>query len=428
MNEVINIYVGYDHFNERETFHNGAPNDKCPWLQYLGTYSHFNWEVSAEVDIDIRCNIVEVDALTHQDKYVYPINAYCSEVDLFGSKPNTFFGNHIHEKVINDLSIGRTLLHINFIHETYRFDAGDMKRLYKFLREYNIPPIFVLLTADNHRLQGDFNIWADENNINNREKIQIVEIPFGEVSVESYGTALGTKKVSLDLIKNDDGLRTFHFMNLMGSGRHHRNVMVDWIELSKLDDKILYSALWRGKRIPEQFHWPYDPEKFGIRLGDPNEMPSHLFDPNYNFDMDLTPYDEKLNPYYHSYCEIVTETMFYDEFAIQLSDKTFKPIFNLQPFIVVGSPGHLNKVRELGYKTFPSIFNESYDNIENDGHRMQMINSEIKKVCNWPINTLHEKYYDIIDDLIYNRDNFYKNNEGKRFILQMVEIYENIRN
>ena len=418
------IYVGYDHFDERNTFHNGAPNDNCNWLHYYGVYLNLDWNVWARSDFNKRdkCEIVEVDALTFEGKYVYPINAFCSEIRLFGDvglpslDEESFFGNFIDAKVLDDLSEGRVLLHINYIHETYRYEEYHMEKLHEFLRDFNINPIYVLLSADNHRLQRDYDKWADENNIDRGEKIRIMETSFGEMGVVSHGNSLGTRRVSTDIIKYEGNQkeRKFYFLNTMNNGRPHRIEIADWTELSKLENKILYSALWKNKRIPEEYHWPYDPEKYGV---DPdNETKS-------NFDLDLNQFNNIQNPYYHTYCEIVTETVF-DESTIQMSEKTFKPLFNLMPFIVVGSAGHLEKVKEFGYKTFPSIFDESYDLMEDDRQRMQMIKSEIKRVCNLSLNKLHEKYYDIIDDLVYNRDHFHRNNEGKRFLPKMIEIIQ----
>jgi hypothetical protein len=395
------IYVGYDHFDERSEFHNGAPNDNCSWLQYYGIYLNLDWNIWSGSDNNIdACEMIEVDALTFEGKYVYPINAACSETQLFGEVWDTttldeksFFGNFIDAKVLDDLSEGRVLLHINYIHETYRHE-------------------------DKHRLQKDYDKWSDKNNISMREKIRILETSFGELGVESYGNSLGTKRVSTDIIKYDGYTqqRKFYFFSTMNADKSYRIEIADWIELSKLEDKILYSALWKGKRIPEEFHWPYDPEKYGVEPDDITKS---------NFDVDLHQFKEEQNPYYHAYCEIVTETVF-DSTTIQMSEKTFKPLFNLMPFIVVGGAGHLERLRSYGYKTFPSIFDESYDLMEGNRQRMQMIKSEIKKVCNLPINVLHHKYYDIFEDLVHNRDVFYKHTGGMRFLPDMIEMINNL--
>jgi hypothetical protein len=53
-----------------------------------------------------------------------------------------------------------------------------------------------------------------------------------------------------------------------------------------------------------------------------------------------------------------------------LTEKTFKPIREMHPFINVGVPGSLRVIRDLGFKTFHDFWDESYDN-EYD-HRVRM--------------------------------------------------------
>lgn len=72
-------------------------------------------------------------------------------------------------------------------------------------------------------------------------------------------------------------------------------------------------------------------------------------------------YDSNKDKFYDSYLYIVTETWFLEKETLFLSEKTFKPITFLQPFIIIGSPGTLDLLRRLGYKTFNDFWDESYD-------------------------------------------------------------------
>lgn len=75
--------------------------------------------------------------------------------------------------------------------------------------------------------------------------------------------------------------------------------------------------------------------------------------------------------YYETYnLEIVTETTVKAHF---LTEKTIKPIASKMPFLSVSSPGYLKYLRNIGYKTFSDIFDESYDNITNTALRVQAI-------------------------------------------------------
>ena len=53
-----------------------------------------------------------------------------------------------------------------------------------------------------------------------------------------------------------------------------------------------------------------------------------------------------------------------------MTEKTFKCILNLQPFIIVGSARSLELLHFLGYKTFSDIINERYDDETNPYKRM----------------------------------------------------------
>ena len=65
---------------------------------------------------------------------------------------------------------------------------------------------------------------------------------------------------------------------------------------------------------------------------------------------------------------------------------------NLHPFFVVGNPHTLKKLKELGFKTFECIWDESYDNELDLNTRIEKIISEVKKLTNISLEELHEKF------------------------------------
>jgi UDPglucose 6-dehydrogenase len=92
----------------------------------------------------------------------------------------------------------------------------------------------------------------------------------------------------------------------------------------------------------------------------------------------------------NSYFSIVTETAYYQtnkngptisiEKDIFPSEKIYKPIMMKHPFILMGRPYFLETLRSHGYKTFHPFINESYDAVENDAERMQLIFNEISRL------------------------------------------------
>jgi hypothetical protein len=109
--------------------------------------------------------------------------------------------------------------------------------------------------------------------------------------------------------------------------------------------------------------------------------------------------------YRDSYFNIVTETHFYEN-ALFLSEKIYKPIIYKQPFLVYSSPFSMKRLRTIGYKTFSSIIDESYDLEVDNNKRRKMIELEIERLCNLPLDELHNLYVSIKDILEYNFEYF----------------------
>ena len=70
---------------------------------------------------------------------------------------------------------------------------------------------------------------------------------------------------------------------------------------------------------------------------------------------------------------IVTETFFDSVHLKDVSEKTWKPIALQMPFILIHQPYALKRLKDLGYRTFHTIWDESYDNITNSNKRMDAI-------------------------------------------------------
>ena len=360
------LNIGYDHYNERTNFYNGAPHKDCDWLEYREYYG---------------LDITDVDVNTCDDFYIFPVNALWAKFELFEEK--TFFGNYLSEKVIKDLQSDKCLLHINWINEVYRFDRIHINRLYRFLMKNNISPNNILISSDNFQFKKDFNNW------NKIEPINILELAISEKNIECTTHYRGVKVINEKDAFNDK-LRHSHFLSVGFAPHQHRVDLVKFYEKENYnDDKVLWSALWKNKTISDEFHWPVNGKQ-----------------EDWCMEMNLNEYGQ--NPYLHSYLEIVAETVF-DGTATQLSTAPFKPMVNLQPFIYVTSCGGLKVLQSLGYKTFEFFIDESYDDIEDNVFRMKKIQSEIKRDCNMNKNELHDSYYKMKDILIYNRNNFLSN-------------------
>lgn len=94
-------------------------------------------------------------------------------------------------------------------------------------------------------------------------------------------------------------------------------------------------------------------------------------------------YASTFDLYRNTYFSVVTETNFFmeQEPALFLTEKIFKPIAHKHPFIVLGRPKTLSFLKDIGYKTFENIIDESYDTEQDDITRLMKILKEIKRLC-----------------------------------------------
>lgn len=96
--------------------------------------------------------------------------------------------------------------------------------------------------------------------------------------------------------------------------------------------------------------------------------------------------DSATRPYYqNSLVSIITETN-YNQPEVTLTEKSFKPIKEKHPFIIVGVPHVIKAMRNLGYKTFSEFWSEDYDEIQDPRARMQRILSICDEIGKWSID------------------------------------------
>jgi hypothetical protein len=108
-----------------------------------------------------------------------------------------------------------------------------------------------------------------------------------------------------------------------------------------------------------------------------------------------------------SFLNIVTETL-YDNDSLFISEKTYKPIYLCQPFIVFGNPFILNKLHKLGYKTFDKWWDESYDSELDLKKRFDRIVKVIEQISELNVEELMKLKNEMREVLIHNYLNFFK--------------------
>jgi hypothetical protein len=105
--------------------------------------------------------------------------------------------------------------------------------------------------------------------------------------------------------------------------------------------------------------------------------------------------------YVNSYCNIVMETHFDADQSSGtfLTEKTFKPIKHGQMFFIAGPPGSLQALQDLGYRTFDSELDNSYDQITDNTQRWLRLKQAIVQAR----HNLAQKFAAAEPDIVHNQ-------------------------
>ena len=183
----------------------------------------------------------------------------------------------------------------------------------------------------------------------------------------------------------------------------HSNKKYDFLYLNKQPRSHrvkLYEKLIKNKSLDTSLY-SFTDYKNPVKLNSNYELPwidiKQKY-PKYGFDQDI--YEK---PYNETGCSIVSETNDNDT-DVFMTEKIWKPIIAGQVFVVHGNYQYLKKLREQGFKTFESVFDESYDEIQDPNKRIDALAELIQKLkgSNW--NVLYKQTEDIRE---HNRKTFW---------------------
>ena len=103
---------------------------------------------------------------------------------------------------------------------------------------------------------------------------------------------------------------------------------------------------------------------------------------------------------------MITDMIHYPKQEIMVTEKTFKPIIGLRPFIINGDPESYHWLRSRGFKTFTHWF--PVDDIENPNKLHNKIIEILLWVKEQPDDYIMQLYNEMLPDLIHNRNRFYE--------------------
>ena len=195
-------------------------------------------------------------------------------------------------------------------------------------------------------------------------------------------------KFQLFNIKNTDTVKEYDFLCLNRRMRDGKLLLLKELKERNLLSNTLYSYvsdnLVTSDKTAIEKKQPEGDLSYGEQIAKDDETFLYGFNPKW---------------YQNCKVEIVNETYYFEGDQCHMTEKIFKSILMEKPFVVNSTKGFLKELRKLGFKTFSSIIDESYDDADNIDRYKRVIdaaqelvkyydNDEVKEVCKYNKNLL----------------------------------------
>lgn len=167
--------------------------------------------------------------------------------------------------------------------------------------------------------------------------------------------------------------RPYKYLFLNGRGRQHRKYLLDNIDKSCAIWSNLDASAGPIKVLDPKYE--YDNYQKNLdSVADHGFVKFQLFNNSWG-EIYLKP-----EPYLDTYFSLVTETVFDYPYTFR-TEKIWKPICIGHPWIVVGNIGYYRDMRNIGYRTFGHLIDESFDTINDFNGRLNRIIAVVEDLC-----------------------------------------------
>ena len=198
--------------------------------------------------------------------------------------------------------------------------------------------------------------------------------------------------------------KPYDFLFLNGRARPHRKYLYEHLKRRGLLDRALYTMLeakpcvvrrftfMEGdfnvmatatelRRLPDRYEVPrYRNPQFGPIIPGNTFLKQELFRREWG---EIYLYHP---PYIDTYFSLVTETVCSESDISFRTEKIAKPLAMGHPFIVAANRGFYRDLRNLGFKTFDHVIDESFDQIDNAQTRMDRLIDILADLCAQDLN------------------------------------------
>jgi hypothetical protein len=217
------------------------------------------------------------------------------------------------------------------------------------------------------------------------------------IKIMDFDQTLQAQTWTDDIFNQKQKPYTFLFLN--GRARPHRKYLYERMKRKGLLDRSLYTMLdakptvvrrfvFREngidvmatpsplQRLPDEYEVErYRNPEFGPIVPDRTFLKQELFRREWG---EIYLYHR---PYVDTYFSLVTETVCAESDISFRTEKIAKPLAMGHPFIVAANRGFYRDLRNLGFRTFSSVIDESFDLIDDSQARMDRLIAVVQDIC-----------------------------------------------
>ena len=292
-----------------------------------------------------------------------------------------------------------------FINTTWfgpQFDNGQYKKFEEICVSQQFDNVFLLAAADPvfladyqmvevHKKSGNGNLYL----LGHFDSLQ--DFNFHSIVLPKYFKSYSNEELKMLDVR-------YTFINYNRKPRTHRSQLVEKLVNAGLDkhgivthgidntdnkfNKTTYTHSITLKEtvedIGEENQWW--PEQFGI----PHDIHSL----------------GRLDLWQKHFLTVVSETEGNNDVPTFVSEKTWKPIIGLRPFIINGQRKAYQWLRDRGFRTFNQYWN--HIPVETDAGTPAVCATVVEYLCGKSKQDIQEMYQDMLPALIHNRQRFYE--------------------
>lgn len=184
-------------------------------------------------------------------------------------------------------------------------------------------------------------------------------------------------------------LRPYKFLFLNGRGRWHRRAL-----LSRLEN-LLSEAIWSNLDATHGQAIQLLPARYEFDFYKTNTSLTHTGFVKYDlFNQQWGEIYLNADCYMDTYFSLVTETVFDYPYSFR-TEKIWKPMAMGHPWIAVANHGYYRDMRNLGFRTFGDLIDESFDAIEDNQQRLERIAQEVEWLCKQDLAKFAKESYNV---------------------------------